>query len=622
MGHLFQYEVDILSQDANIKLQDLLGQPLTVRLQLDNNESRHFHGYVSRFCQTGMLGKFYAYQASVRPWFWFLTRTSNCRIFQEKTVPEIIMQVFRDHGFSDFDDLLNDNYRTWEYCVQYRETDYHFVSRLLEQEGIYYYFKHDENTHTLVLSDSSGSHTPISNYEEIPYYALHDHRRAEIEHIYDWFVAQEVQTSTYILNDYNFKTPRANLEVKLSQFYEYENSQFEIFDYPGEYTSFAEGESYVRKRIEELNTQYEIIRGQTNARGLAVGALFSLNNFPRNDQNRKYLVISANYEIISNQYESGSESDGTTFRCNFSAINSEIEFRTPRETRQPKVQGPQTATVVGKSGEEIWTDKYGRVKVQFHWDREGKSDENSSCWIRVSHPTAGKSWGAVSIPRIGQEVIVDFLEGDPDRPIITGRVYNDIEKPPYPLPSGAMVSGMKSNSTPGGGGYNEMSMNDTKGEEKINIHAQYDMDTTVENDQSSTINNNRTTAVVVDDALTVDGNRTIQIKGSLSENIDSGQQINVTSGYEETISGGATSTIDGGLTTIVTGAIEQSATDTMDLSATGAGTYTSDDSLKLEVGGSKIEVKPDSITISASGSTITVDAMGVAINGAKIALNG
>jgi type VI secretion system secreted protein VgrG len=348
---------------------------------------------------------------------------------------------------------------------------------------------------------------------------------------------------------------------------------------------------------------------------------------------------------------------------------SATPWRPPRLTPCVTMPGPQSAVVVGKAGEEIWTDKYGRVKVQFHWDRYGKNDENSSCWIRVSQPWAGKGWGSVSIPRIGQEVIVDFFEGDPDQPIIVGKVYNGESMPPYSLPGDAVVSGLKTN-THKGKGYNEMSMNDTAGKEGITIHGQYDMNTTVQHDQSTTVKNNRTDHIVVNDTLNVDANRTVHIKGKLSKTVDTGEEVAVTAGYKETISGSATSTVNGGLkttvnggenntingglsrtvnagsnttvtggeivdvtgglsefvtgdrVTTVTGPIKQSATATTDIHADGAGTYTSDASLKLAVAGSVIEITPSAITISAAGSTIKIDAAGVAINGAKISLNG
>jgi type VI secretion system secreted protein VgrG len=523
----FEFELNLLSEQPDIKMQDLLGQPIKVRLTLPNGEIRYFHGLVSRFCQSGMFGDYHAYQASLKPWLWFLSRITDCRIFQNMKVPDIVKQVFRDRGFSDFEESLSEEYREWEYCVQYRETDFNFVSRLVEQEGIYYYFKHEEGKHILVLADNIGAHDLISGYEEVPYYPPQHHERREREHIFDWFIAHEVQPSSFMLNDFNFEKPRANLKVKSKSGIAYAIKDLDVFDYPGEYVEPKEGEAYVRRRMQELETQYEIRQGHSNTRGFTAGGLFKLTNHPRKDQNQEYLIVSALHDLQSGQYQSGEGGGGgeAIFNCNFTAIKSTQQFRPTRSTPKPIVQGPQTAVVVGKSGEEIHTDKYGRVKVQFHWDRYGNKDENSSCWIRVSHPWAGKGWGSVSIPRIGQEVIVDFLEGDPDRPIITGRVYNADLMPPYKLPNDGMVSGFKSNTTPGGGGYNEISANDTKDKEVVTVHAQKDMNTTVENNQSTTV---------------VGGNRTLTVKaGTNTETIKKDASLKVEDGSRTvTVTGG------------------------------------------------------------------------------------
>ena len=388
---------------------------------------------------------------TLHPWLWFLTRTADCRIFQEMAVPEIIKQVFRDHGFTDFEEALSGDYRRWTYCVQYRETDFNFVSRLMEQEGIYYYFKHESNRHMLVLSDSVSSHDPFPGYEKIPYFPPDEHLIREKHYIHEWSISREIQPGTYALTEYDFENPKANLLVKSAIDRNHAQSKLEIFDYPGEYLTASEGDAYVRARIEELHAEYELTQGQSNARGLAVGSLFQLTDYPREDQNQEYLVVSATHEMESDAYSSGSAGGSEdVYTCSFTALSSKQQFRAERTTPKPLVQGPQTAMVVGPSGEEIHTDKFGRVKVQFHWDRYGKKDQNSSCWVRVAQLWAGTQWGGIHIPRIGQEVIVEFLEGDPDHPIITGRVYNNDNMPPYGLPANATQSGIKSRSSKGG----------------------------------------------------------------------------------------------------------------------------------------------------------------------------
>lgn len=541
LGRLFQFDLDLLSSDPEIVIPDILGQNITIRYQRSDGENRFFNGFVSQFSQSGTHGNLYVYHAAIRPWFWFLTRTSDCRIFQNKKVPDIIKEIFRDKGFSDFEDALSGSFREWENCVQYRETDFNFISRLMEQEGIYYYFKHEEGKHTLVLSDSVSAHDAVPGYEEVPFFPPEESERRERDHISHWLLNQVIQPGTYALNDFDFKKPKANLKVKSSTPRDHDQAEFEIYDYPGEYITSGEGETYVRARIEELQAQYEEVQGQGNVEGVITGGLFKLTNYPREDQNREYLITSSNYNLGPQEYESDTMQNSTSvFSCSFTAIDKQQAYRAPRITPKPIVQGPQTAIVVGKGGEEIWTDEYGRVKVQFHWDRYGEEDENSSCWIRVSQVHAGKGFGGIDIPRIGEEVIVSCLEGDPDQPIITGRVYNNDNKPPTGLPAAGMVSGLKSNSTPGGGGYNEMVMDDTSGDEKITIHGQFNMDTTVENDQTLTVNNNRTTSIVVDDAKSVGNNRTKEIGND--ETVSVGNNRTETVGVDETISIGSNRT--------------------------------------------------------------------------------
>ena len=551
LGRLFEYQLEVISTDANIKLDDLLGQNVTVRLKLTNSDSRFFNGYVSRFCFVGLEENYYSYQITLRPWLWFLTRTANCRIFQNQKAPDIIKQIFRDQGFSDFEDKLTATYRTWEYCVQYRETDFNFVSRLMEQEGMYYYFKQENGKHTLVLADSIEAHEAVTDYSELPYFPPEESLRRERDHIFDWFVAQEVQPGSYALNDFDFEKPKADLNAKLKQPYGHAVDQFEVYDYPGEYVEKADGDEYVRKRVEELHAQYEQAHGQGNARGLTVGCLFSLTQFPRNDQNKEYLITSATYELQSDEYGSASSGGGEQiFMCQFTAIDSSQPFRTPRISPKPVVQGPQTAIVVGPKGEEIYTDKHGRVKVQFHWDREGKADENSSCWIRVSQAWAGKTWGAIVLPRIGQEVVVDFLEGDPDHPLITGRVYNEINKPPYDLPNKATISTFKTNSSKGGEGFNEFRFEDKKGEEQIFIQAEKNMDIRVKNDRFETIGHDR--------SLVVENDKKEHIKNERHEQVDSHHMEKITGDRNLKVEGKEAKEVGGSLSLKVSGdVIEQ-----------------------------------------------------------------
>lgn len=624
LGRLFTINLELLSLTENIAFEKLLSQIVTIRLNLPNSEKRYFNGHVSQFSQTGNEGSFAVYQATVRPWLWFLTRTSDCRIFQQKTVPDIIKEVFRKHGYTDFEEKLSGSYRTWEYCVQYRETDFNFVSRLMEQEGIYYYFKHEEDKHTLILADSYSAHEAISGYETIPYYPPDEVVVREEEFISSWFISKQVQTGVYALNEYDFTKPKSDLRVSSKKSREHRSSDYEVYDYPGEYIETADGEAYARARIEELHAQYEQTQGQSDARGLMCGALFTLSVYPREDQNREYLITAATHDIHSDDYESAEGGGGPIYVNTFSAIESNTPYRAARATPKPIVQGPQTAVVVGPAGEEIYTDEHGRVKLQFHWDRYGQFDENSSCWIRVSQVHAGKGFGGIDTPRIGEEVIVEFLEGDPDRPIITGRVYNADNTPPNGLPSAKMVSGMKTNTTPGGGGDNTIMLDDTKGKENMTIHAQKDSNTTIENDRNTTI-------VGGNDTLTVQaGTRTVTVKGDTSLTVQAGARtVSVTGGnYSATStdaavklhgvgagvnitgdSSGVTITGDGG-----PGAKVQGKPNFEAIGASKAIISSPD----IDIGNGTIKIHGSKIELVAGGGSIVIDGTGVSISGPTV----
>lgn len=598
LGRLFSYEIDLLSKDMDLRPEDLLGQEMTVALLLPKGDQRYFHGFVSQFSFVGSSGAHAEYRATLHPWLWFLTRSADCRIFQNKSVPEILKEIFEDFGFSEMvRDNLNQSYSTWEYCVQYRETDFNFVSRLMEQEGIYYYFEHDKEKHTLVLSDGYSSHDTVNDYEELPYFPpdRHDHR--ERDHINHWQLSQVVQPGAYVLTDFDFEKPKSSLETKRIITRDHAMAKFEIFDFPGEYQTNADGDQFVQARIEELQTQHEVVRGAGSARGLGAGHLFSLTGYPRSDQNRQYLVVSASYALESDSYESGSSGSGDLFSCNFQAVPSGQPFRAARVTPKPAVQGPQTAMVVGKAGEEIWTDEYGRVKIQFHWDRYGKSDENSSCWVRVSQLWAGSRWGGMHIPRIGQEVIVEFLEGDPDAPIITGRVYNRDSMPPYPLPKHQTRSTVKSDSSKGGGGCNELRFEDKKGEEQVFFHAQKDMDQRVKHDLKEFVGNDMHLIVKGNRKESVEGNSHQQVTGNHLEKVDGklalqvGTQRDEKVGTNYAVEAGQEIHLKGGTTIVIE-----------------AGTQ-----LSLKAGGGFVDIGPGGVTIQ--GAMVKINSGGSAGSG-------
>jgi type VI secretion system secreted protein VgrG len=571
LGRLSVMDLDMLSPDENLALDDLLGRGCALELVLDGGTSRFFHGIVAECSQTGRLGTSARYSAKVVPWLWFLTRTSDCRIFQQQSVPDIIKSVFREHGTSDFEDSLSGNYVARDYCVQYMETDFNFVSRLMEEEGIYYFFKHEQDKDTLVLCDSAGAHSATPGCESVPYYPPSENAIREEDHVDHFLLSHSMQSGKVSHTDFDFIKPRTSLFAQNASAGSYPKSDAEVFAYPGGYLTVSDGNRYAQRRLEALQQQHERITGGGNIRALAVGALFTLENYPRDDQNREYLVVSAVHHLGGTDYESGVSHGNTDITVRFEAIPSKQPYRSPLTTRRARVPGPQTAIVVGKAGEEIYTDQYGRVKVQFHWDRLGKRDENSSCWVRVSQLWAGKNWGAMHIPRIGQEVIVSFLEGDPDRPIITGRVYNAAEMPPYDLPANQTQSGIKSRSSKGGSpaNFNEIRFEDKMGSELLTIHAEKDHSISVENDESHSVGhdraktighdettqvgNNRTETVVNNEQITIGSNRTIVVgqnesatvaklrthRVGINESINVGAAQEITIGAAQTISVGA-----------------------------------------------------------------------------------
>ncbi|HEY4366066.1 MAG TPA: type VI secretion system tip protein TssI/VgrG [Steroidobacteraceae bacterium] len=545
LGRPFEIELELLSPDENLDFNELLGHEIAINVALDGDDTRHFHAFVVNFSQHGRLGEYATYRARAVPWLWFLSRTADCRIFQEKTVPDIVKGIFREHGFTDFKDSLTKTYRTRDYCVQYRETDLNFVQRLMEEEGIYYYFKHTDSSHTLVLADSYSAHETFAGYETIDYFPPSDNEVREKDHVHDWQMSRDVQPGKYVVMDYDFTKPRTQLKTQYVQKREFPKSDFEMFDYPGGFAVSADGDHYARARLEALQSQYERMNGIGNARGLAVGSLFKLRSHPRKDQNKEYLTVGATYSLHGGDYQSGTGGTPDDFLCTFEVIDSKEPFRTEMTTHKPEVGGPQTATVVGPGGEEIFTDKYGRVKLQFHWDREGTRNEKSSCWVRVSQIWAGKNWGWMSIPRIGQEVVVDFLEGDPDQPLVTGRVYNQDNLPPYELPANKTQSGIKTRSSLNGtaANANELRFEDKKGSEQLYIHAEKNQDIEVENDETHSVGHDRTKTIEHDEIVhvkhdrteTVDNDESITIGANRTESVGKSESITIGTSRTESV---------------------------------------------------------------------------------------
>jgi type VI secretion system secreted protein VgrG len=547
ISRLFAFELDLLSTNHEIKFADIIGKRVTVRLSVGEDKDRYFNGFISRFVQTGDESELTNYRATMVPWLWFLTRTADCRIFQDLTIPDIIMKIFDDLGFKDVKNDLQGSWEPLDYCVQYRETDFNFVSRLMEQYGIFYFFEHEAKKHTLVLGNKPSSHKPCPEAASVrwdPEGSVPD----QDDVIVSFQIEHEFRPGKYAHTDYNFETPSTSLLADVNTTHAAGgNDKYEIYDYPGEYEKKGQGDSLAKIRIEEEEAQYLTVNGTGGCRAFTTGYKFDLKEYFRSDMNQSYVLTQVQHSAsLGEAYRSGGGGQGgLSYSNSFTAIPHKIPYRPERLTPKPIVQGVQTAVVVGPSGEEIYVDKYGRVKVQFFWDREGKKNESSSCWIRVSQVHAGKGFGGIDTPRIDEEVIVSFLEGDPDHPLITGRVYNAKNMPPNGLPKGGMISGIKSNSTPGGGGNNCIMMDDTKGNELYSMNAQYNC--------TENVGNNRTTTIKVDDSLTVNNNQTIKIAVNRKEDVGGTETITVTGHRTETVNGGETVTVTGGRSHTVNG---------------------------------------------------------------------
>lgn len=587
MGRPFSFEVDLLSSSDSLDLREILAKPASVLMERMDGTIREFNGLVTELSLIGEHGKFTRYRCVLRPALWFIGQNRKCRIFQNKSVPEIVQDLLRERGVTDFEDLITDTHRKWEFLVQYRESDLNFINRILEQEGIYYFFKHHDGKHTMVLLDSSASHEAPDRFEEVRYVDPQATSNPLEEYIDSWFAKRQIRPDKVTLVDFNFETPQPFVTDGAIAPLDNDHGDAEVYDFPAEAVDKDLAEIQAKRRLEEIQADHELVTGAGPVRGLYSGAKFKLYDFPREDQNKEYVIVSASYEISAAQFESNTvETEQPSFRFSFNAIDAKQQYRSPSTTKKPVVEGPQTALVVGPEENEIFTDEYGRVKLKFHWDPDPKKDASSSCYVRVSQAWAGEGWGSSHIPRIGQEVIVSFLEGDPDRPIVTGRVYNGFRHAPYP--DNPTQSGIKSRSTPGGSpdNFNEIRFEDKKGEEELHMQAEKDMSTLVKHD--------RTTTILRNDTLNITGDQFIKIHGNLSMIIE---------GVTEKDNPDKTKPVKSSLG--VTGAHRIDASDTIDIQAPNK--------ITLTVGGSTITMTPGSITLSAGGSTIVVDA-NVALN--------
>lgn len=546
----FEFHLKLWSPDHDLPLEDLIGTSSTIAVRRADESERLINGIISEFAHTGTFvlegGSqpviMSSYEAKLVPWVWKLSLNRDCRIFQMKSVPEIVSQVLDEHKLGNFEMRLSANYSVREYCVQYRESDLSFISRLLEEEGIFYFFEHKNDRHTMVIVDDSTQFRPLSGYSSVDFIGVEGDFDEKVS-IKSWESSKKLCTEKVELKDFNFRNPALNLAASLDN--KNLGRQAELYDYPGEYETMDVGDQLVRIRFEEEKAKESLNFATTNCTGFIPGYRFELNRHPRRSLNVAYSILSVEHTASqSGNFRSGEDKLDFQYQCRFECIPQKVSFRPKRSTPVPRIQGTQTAIVVGPKDEEIHVDKHGRVKVHFHWDRVERNSK-SSCWIRVSQPWAGTGFGGVTIPRVGQEVIVDFLEGDPDRPIITGRVYNGAVRPPYDLPANKAHSGLMSRSTPGGGSdnFNGIRMDDGSGAEGLEIQAEKDQRILVKNDKSENVGNNETIEIGVDrsenvgnnESLTVGNNQQISIGTDRSESVGNNESVEIGSNRNTTI---------------------------------------------------------------------------------------
>jgi type VI secretion system secreted protein VgrG len=559
LSGLFEFDVTFHSTTLGIAAREMLGLPVTLKVETQDLAQRPFNGICTRFAAGGREGEHYLYTAKLRPWLWLASRRSDCKIFQRMTVPDIIEDVLKKYGFP-LSRKLSKPYRTWDYCVQYQETDLNFVMRLMEHEGIYFFFEHAMGSHTLVLADDISAHAMMPERATILYSGIDAATVETEEHFDSWHLREEVDSGEYDSDDYDYKNPSGYLKTTKTNVMPHAQANKERYVWPGGYIDHGEGEVYAGVRMESLVAEHERAQGHCTLRTMAPGYRFNLKKCPQADQNREYLAVAATYFFRNNaRMSAGSGAGDSTWGISVTSQPTTMAYRPQILTPKPLTSGPQTAVVVGPKGEEIYTDDegYGRVKVQFFWDRYGKKDENSSCWIRVAHPWAGEKWGFIHIPRIGQEVVVDFIGGDPDYPLITGSVYNAEKMPPYALPANKTASGIKSRSTKGGSptDFNEIRMEDLKGKEQLYMHAQRNLDTVVEADESRMVGHDRSTRighdddrfVVNDDRHVIQNNQTNQIDGNQDTKVKKNQNNTVDGNQSNVVHGNRTQSVDGKL---------------------------------------------------------------------------
>lgn len=591
----FEYRVTALAQQEAVDLDQLLGAKCSVELRMNDGNKRYFHGMCAQVSFVGNEHGGLLYELTLRPDFWFLSRNRNCRIFQNRASNDIVSDVLHDNGISRFRLAIDAFPPERTYCVQYMESDFAFISRLLEHEGFHYYFVHDESGYELVIADSNEPHEAVTGFQDVPYYppnGIYDRQRSFLD---EWSPVHSVAApATLKATDFFHMRPQPmNQTDRADPAYPVDTADMQV--HPAGYETTDYGSKLARVRLEAERALRAYASGSGTALGLRPGSFFELTNHPHSPQNRKHLVVEARIHLEADAYAAGGGGMGghARDRIDILTIPSDTPFRPLQLTPRPRILGTQTAIVRGKSGEEIHTQELGAVKVAFHWDTYSKNDQTSSCWVRVGQSWAGKSWGGLFTPRMGMEVLVEFIDGDPDRPIIVGAVYNGENDPPYGLPGEKTKSTIKSNSSLGGGGFNEIRFEDKKGSEEIYIHAQKDqnveilhnLSTTVGNTEQRRVGSSRTTTIGTNESKTVSLNETLTVGASQSETIGATRSTTIAATDTLTVGAARSTTIAMADTTSVGAGASLSVGAVYSVTVGGAMNLAVGGAMNLQVGG-------------------------------------
>jgi len=624
LGRPYKFQLGLLSKDPSLAPDDVIGKPLAVGIRLVTGEERFFHGIVTDFAKVGTTHLHTRYVAELRSMLSLFDHTLDCRIFNDpsQNALTIITAVLAQRGLTDVESgALRDHvYRKRDYCVQYRESDLRFGQRLLEDEGIYYFFKHEEAKHTLVFADSITGHETVAGYESILYTPEERRVAGSEEHFWNMKVRKEVYSGRHtVLSGYD---PTA-MRPRQQQFGRATSEDlvtaypFEHYDYPGGLSVPEEAQQEAAVRSQACRVIHTSIEVEGNTMGLGLGNLVSLRPGPgsaesppfwtEKDFDKQYLVTGASYSLSIDQLETGDVAGSDEpFKAKYQLQDSQTQFRPQHTTAKPHMNGPQTALVVGPAGEEIWTDKLGRVMVQFDWDRLGSRNEKSSCWVRVAQAWAGARWGAQYLPRVGQEVIVTFLDGDPDRPIVRGHIYNKDNMPPYDLPANQTQSGIKSRSTKSGAAnnFNEIRFEDKKGHEELHFQAEKDMSTLVKH--------NQTLHVGTDRIIVVGNDETNHVRNDRQLTVDLNDNVVIGGTHDKTIMGVVTQIYGSDHSRKVDGQQEFVEEKNKDEHVTHAHKLTTDKKFQLNQGPTNMTFKGGNVTVDSAG-TITIQANGATV---------